>query len=270
MARMRALSIAGSDPSGGAGIQADLRAFAAYGCHGMAVPVALTAQSALRVTGARGLDAPFVLEQIAVLLADAPPAAAKTGMLFDAATVRAVADAWGRARAIPLVVDPVLVATSGARLLAPEAEGELVRSILPLADLATPNVLEAAALAGVAVGDAASAVQAGRRILELGPGAVLVKGGHLGGAEAVDVLVVRGTLEPALFARPRISPGRRFHGAGCALSAAITAGLARGLGLRAAVEVAVRYVHAALLAGREEAPGVYVADHDVRVEGMPL
>jgi hydroxymethylpyrimidine/phosphomethylpyrimidine kinase len=244
-----ALTIAGSDSGGGAGIQADLRTFHQFGVFGTSVVVAVTAQNTRGVRSVHAVPAEMVQDQLTALAEDLPPAALKTGMLASAALVRQVAGAirefgWSR-----LVVDPVMVATSGDRLLEPGAEAVLLEHLLPLAALVTPNLEEAAILSGQTVHDVASMEHAGRRILESGAAAVLVKGGHLATATLVDVLVTaRGVRR---FAHPRI-PTTSTHGTGCTLSAAITAGLALGRDLDVAVSDALDYIQRALAA----APGL--------------
>ncbi len=223
-----ALTVAGSDPSGGAGIQADLKTFGALGVYGTAVLTALTAQNTRGVTGVHPVPAAFVGEQIATLLDDVTVHAAKTGMLGTAGVVREVAAALAARAAGPLVVDPVMVATSGDRLVDDDAVAAVRDVLLPVADLVTPNVPEAAALLGVAPATSVDelAVHA-ERLLELGPGAVLAKGGHLGGAESVDVLATADGV--VVTRRPRVDT-RATHGTGCTLSSAIAALTARGRG----------------------------------------
>jgi len=244
-----ALTIAGSDPSGGAGIQADLKTFHAFGVYGEAVIAALTAQNTRGVTGVHGVPPEFVVLQLEAVLDDIPPDAAKTGMLATAALVEAVAATLAARGPGLLVVDPVMVATSGDRLLDEDAVDAVRRLLLPLAAVATPNTPEAEVLTGIRVRDEASAAEAGRRILDLGARAVLVKGGHGGGAEAVDVLVTPAGVRR--MARPRLAT-TSTHGTGCTLSAALAAGLALGLPLEEAAEAARDYLHRALLA----APGL--------------
>lgn len=220
-----ALSVAGSDPSGGAGIQADLKTFSAHGVYGTAVLTALTAQNTRGVTGVHPVPADFVAEQIATLLDDVRVHAVKTGMLGTAAVVRAVAAGLSGQVAGPVVVDPVMVATSGDRLVDDDAIAAVRDLLLPVADLVTPNVPEAAALLGLPeAGTAAELPAQARALLELGPRAVLLKGGHLGGDESVDVLATPTGVVTTT--RRRIAT-RATHGTGCALSAAIAARLAR-------------------------------------------
>ena len=244
-----ALTIAGSDSGGGAGIQADLKTFHQFGVYGTSVIVALTAQNTRGVRSVHTVPPAMVRDQLAAVAEDLAPAALKTGMLASASLVRQVADAiraygWSR-----LVVDPVMVATSGDRLLDADAEAVIRESLLPLAAVVTPNLEEAAILAQMEVVDAASMEDAGRRLLASGAAAVLVKGGHLPGDTLVDILVTpRGTRR---FSHPRV-PTTSTHGTGCTLSAAITAGLALGRPLEAAVAEALEYVHRAIVA----APGL--------------
>lgn len=244
-----ALTIAGSDSGGGAGIQADLKTFHQFGVYGTSVIVALTAQNTRGVRSVHAVPACMVQDQLAAVAEDLPPDAVKTGMLANAALVRQVSDAihgygWTR-----LVVDPVMVATSGDRLLEPDAEALIREALLPLAAVVTPNLHEAAILAQMEVNDEASMEAAGRRILGLGARAVLVKGGHLPGDVLVDIMVTSKGAQR--FSHQRVAT-TSTHGTGCTLSAAITAGLALGQPLDKAVPTALDYVHRALLA----APGL--------------
>ncbi len=220
-----ALSIAGCDPSGGAGIAADLKTFAALEVYGTVVVSALTAQSTRGVTGVHPVPAAFVEQQLDTLLDDLTVHATKIGMLPDAGAVGAVADVLGRREVGPVVCDPVMVATSGDALADDGAVRALRERLLPLADLVTPNAPEAAALLGTSVADDEQGLaEQARALLDLGPAAVLVKGGHLEGAESVDVLVTAaGT---TLTRRPRVATAST-HGTGCTLSSALAALLAR-------------------------------------------
>jgi hydroxymethylpyrimidine/phosphomethylpyrimidine kinase len=245
-----ALTIAGSDPSGGAGIQADLKTFAALGVYGASVITALTAQNTRGVTAVHTVPAPFIAAEIEAVASDLDIRATKTGMLGDRATVEGVAAGIRRFRLSPLVVDPVMVATSGDVLIEPEAIDAVRTILLPLASLITPNLHEAARMLdeGVAATETEMMRQA-VRLLKLGPKAVLVKGGHGSGDEAVDVLVSAAG-ETLRLAKPRIAT-RHTHGTGCTLSAAIAAHLALGASLGAAVARAKEYLWQALLAGRD-------------------
>jgi hydroxymethylpyrimidine/phosphomethylpyrimidine kinase len=225
-----ALTIAGSDPSGGAGIQADLKTFHQFGVYGEAVIAAVTVQNTARVERVESLSAELVTRQIRALLDDIPPDAAKTGALGSAEIVRAVA-AEAREFTFPLVVDPVMVSTHGIPLLAEPALRALYDELLPWAALVTPNLPEAAALSGLEVGDVDGMRRAAERIAASGARAVLVKGGHLAG-DPVDVLFSGGHWFE--FTATRVNT-RHTHGTGCAYSAAITAGLALGWDLPEAV-----------------------------------
>ncbi len=218
----RVLTVASSDSGGGAGIQADLKAFARCGAHGMSAIVALTAQNTLGVTAVHELPPQFVRAQIDAVLDDIGADAVKTGMLFSAPLIEAVAQALAP-RALPLVVDPVMVASSGSRLLREDAVGTLVARLFPLATVITPNLLEARALTGMATEDRAALAQ---RLAAMGAPAVVVTGGH--GAEPVDHLF-DGSRHIAIPV-PR-HPVAATHGAGCTHSAALAAGLAAGLPL---------------------------------------
>lgn len=249
-----ALTIAGTDSGGGAGVAADLKTFADHGVWGMCAVTAVTAQNTVGVQAAVILDPGMVVAQIASVASDIGVTAAKTGMLGNAAVIRAVAKARAGLLPGPLVVDPVAVATTGAVLLDEDGIPALRHDLLPLADLVTPNLAEAAALTGVAaIIDRPGMVAAGRTILSWGPGAVLVKGGHLAGPEAPDLLLVRGE-EPRWLEGRRVA-GRNTHGTGCVLSAAITARLARGEDLPAAVAAAKTYVARGIAAGVELGAG---------------
>ncbi len=256
-----ALTIAGSDSGGGAGIQADLKTFQQFGVFGTSVIVALTAQNTRGVLAVETVSEAMVAAQLAALAEDLPPDALKTGMLADAGTVRLVAKAirdngWG-----PVVVDPVMVSTSGHRLLTLEAEEVLRGSLLPLAAVVTPNLDEAAILTGRAVHDVQSMERAGETLLSFGAGASLVKGGHLNGADVTDVLV---TAEGSRrFARERIAT-TSTHGTGCTLSSAIAAGLALGRDLETAVDDALDFVHRAIAAAPGLGGGHGPLDHTVQ------
>jgi hydroxymethylpyrimidine/phosphomethylpyrimidine kinase len=233
-----ALTIAGSDPSGGAGIQADLKTFHQFGVYGEAVIATVTVQNTLRVEHVESLSPQWVTSQIRAVLEDMPPAAAKTGALGSSAVVRAVAE-LAREFAFPLVVDPVLMSTHGTPLLAEDA---LRDDLLPLATLITPNLHEAAVLSGLDVRDVDGMRRAAERIATLGAKAVLVKGGHLTDT-AVDILLFEGQWFE--FPAERVNT-RHTHGTGCAYSAAITAGLALGWDLPEAVRRAKLWITEAI------------------------
>ncbi len=236
-----ALTIAGSDPSGGAGIQADLKTFHQFRVYGAGAITLVTVQNTLGVSRIECLPADLVAQQIEAVISDIPPAAAKTGALGNKDIIAAVAEKASAFR-FPLVVDPVMISKHGAPLLAPDAVDFLKTRLLPRAFLVTPNLQEAEQLAGTAVRDIASMRAAAQRIAEFGPQAVLVKGGHLAG-DAVDVLLHTGAFLE--FTAPRIAT-RHSHGTGCAYSAAITALLARGSALPDAVDRAKRFITEAI------------------------
>lgn len=243
-----ALTIAGSDSSGGAGIQADLKTFTALGVYGASVVTALTAQNTRGVSGVLGVPSAFIVRQVEAVAADLDVRAVKTGMLGDAATVAAVAAILARHSLGPRVVDPVMVATSGDVLLEHDAIEVVRHVLLPLADLATPNLDEAAKLLVRPVARTIAEVEAQAvSILALGPRAVLLKGGHGDGDQAVDVLVTAAGHKWHL-ALPRIDT-RNTHGTGCTLSAAIAAFLALGLPLDEAVRRGKAFVWQALTHG---------------------
>ncbi|MEO8633870.1 MAG: bifunctional hydroxymethylpyrimidine kinase/phosphomethylpyrimidine kinase [Gemmatimonadales bacterium] len=244
-----ALTIAGSDSGGGAGIQADLKTFQQFGVFGTSVIVALTAQNTRGVRAVHAVPAAMVTDQLAVLAEDLSPDAVKTGMLATAALVAQVAEAIARYRWTNYVCDPVMVASSGDRLLDADAETVMRDHLLPLASLVTPNLDEAALLTGLEVSDPAGMEIAGHALRELGAGAALVKGGHLNGLIMTDVLVTAQGVRH--FSRRRIDTSST-HGTGCTLSAAITAGLATGQPMTAAVADGLDYVARAL----QSAPGL--------------
>jgi hydroxymethylpyrimidine/phosphomethylpyrimidine kinase len=241
-----AVAIAGSDSSGGAGIQADLKTFSALGVYGASVITALTAQNTRGVSGIHDVPPDFIGAQIDAVFSDLDVGAVKIGMLSQPRTIEAVAAGLDRHGQHAVVLDPVMIAASGDRLITPEAIEVLRGVLLPRALLVTPNLPEAAALLDAPIArDETEMRRQAERILALGPRAVLLKGGHAGGAESVDILV-----EPNAVAR--VGGGRvatdNTHGTGCTLSAAIAAGLAQGLELAAAVRQAKAYVLAAIAA----------------------
>ena len=246
MSPPRALTIATSDSGGGAGIQADLKTFSALGVYGASVITALTAQNTKGVTAIHDVPAEFVAAQIDAVFADLDVGAVKIGMLGNAAAAGVVAAGLDRHRPRHVVLDPVLVASSGHRLMDPAALDILKQALIPRALVLTPNLPEAAALLGAAPAENEGAMLAqARALIALGAKTVVLKGGHASGTESVD-LVVDGNGAVALPSR-RIA-FRNTHGTGCALSAAIAAGLAKGMGVGAAVRAAKHYVHAAIAA----------------------
>jgi hydroxymethylpyrimidine/phosphomethylpyrimidine kinase len=244
-----ALTIAGSDSGGGAGIQADLKTFHQFGVFGTTVVCAVTAQNTRGVTAWEALPASLVAAQIDAVAVDLPPGGVKTGMLGSAELVATVADGITRHGLPHYVLDPVMVATSGDRLLEPLAERLIVERLVPLAMLVTPNLDEARILVEDDVTTPDAMERAGRSLLRRGAKAALIKGGHLAGDHVVDVLVTPNGARR--YTHPRIAT-RSTHGTGCTLSAAITAGLALGRPLEQAVEDALDFVHRAIAA----APGL--------------
>ncbi len=238
-----ALTIAGSDSGGGAGLQADLKTFHQFGVFGTSVLTAITAQNTRGVTAVHPVPPAVVEAQIDALAADLAPAATKSGMLATAELVTTVARGLTRHGISEYVLDPVMVATSGDRLLSREAETLVGRALVPLARVVTPNLDEAGILAGEPVRTEADMLRAGRRLLEMGARAALVKGGHGTGEDVVDLLITpEGTRR---FTHTRLST-RSTHGTGCTLSAAVTAGLALGRPLERAVADALDFVHRAI------------------------
>jgi hydroxymethylpyrimidine/phosphomethylpyrimidine kinase len=243
-----ALTIAGSDSSGGAGIQADLKTFSAFGVYGASVIVALTAQNTHGVQGVHSVPPDFVAQQMTSVLSDLDVGAIKTGMLATTEIVETVVAGLAQAAGRPLVVDPVMVATSGDVLLDPKAVDAVRRRLLPLATVITPNIPEAAVLLGSGQAESeAEVIAQAKALLELGARAVLVKGGHGSDNTAVDILASASGIDR--FAQPRLDT-RHTHGTGCTLSAAIAALLAQGVALRPAVERAKAYVWQGLEHGR--------------------
>ena len=239
-----ALTVAGSDSSGGAGIQADLKTFAALGVYGASVITALTAQNTQGVTGIHQVPADFVTAQIDAVFADLAVGAVKIGMVAELSVIGAIQAGLARWRPKHVVLDPVMVATSGDRLLKAEAVDALRTRLIPLASVITPNLPEAAALLDEAVAATESAIaDQGKRLLALGSRAVLIKGGHGEGAESIDYLVTGGGT--MALPAPRVAT-RNTHGTGCSLSSAITAGLAKGEDMESAVRNAKAWVSAAI------------------------
>ena len=264
MSIRKALTIAGSDSGGGAGIQADLKTFAAFGVYGCSVLTAVTAQNTQQVTAVEPVSPDMVRRQLEAVLSDIRPDALKTGMLANAAIIRAVASSLQQSRAIPLVVDPVMISKSGNPLLEPEATAMLRELLVPLADLITPNIPEAEALTDNALRDDEDLERAARKLRAMGARAVLIKGGHRlhlqseRGHEVIDLFydgrefhTIRG---------PRVTTPHT-HGTGCTLSAAIAAGLAQGLELHPAILQARVYLTKALEAGFAVGQGISPVHH---------
>lgn len=247
--KARALTIAGSDPGGGAGIQADLKTFAAFGVYGLSAVTSVTVQNTLGFRGALAMPPAVVAEQVDAGLSDIGADAVKTGMLVSAPVVRAVAGRLRAGRVKKLVVDTVLCAKDGSPLLEPRAVAALIKELLPLAMVATPNAPEAERLTGIKVKTPEDARRAARAIRAMGPAFVLLKGGHLDGPVCEDILFDGDSF--AALRSPR-SNSRHTHGTGCTLSAAIAAGLALKLDAPSAVRRAKRYVTGAI----NHAPGL--------------
>lgn len=252
-----ALTIAGSDSSGGAGIQADLKTFSALGVFGMSAITAVTAQNTLGVNAIRELDEAIIDAQIAAIYDDIVVGAVKVGMLSSAIIVQTVADALSRYGAKHIVVDPVMVSKSGSRLLRPEAMNALKDMLFPLAEVVTPNLLEASEIAGFAVTNRQGMEEAARVIHDLGPKYVVVKGGHLDGP-ACDILFDGHTF--ACFENERINT-IHTHGTGCTFSSAIAAGLAQQLSVEASVRRAKQYITGAIRHGFSLGQGVGPTHH---------
>jgi len=240
-----ALTIAGSDSGGGAGVQADLKTFHQFGVFGTSVLVAVTAQNTRGVRGVHPIPVDVVQQQLDAVADDLFPAAVKTGMLATSKLVETVARAIQDRRFPNYVLDPVMVATSGDRLLDVDAEQSVAHHLVPLATLVTPNVEEAEILARVAIETVEHMEHAARALVRMGAHAALIKGGHLPGDEVVDVLAVAGRDDVRSFRRPRID-STSTHGTGCTLSSAITAALALGRELDDAVQVGLQFVHRAI------------------------
>jgi hydroxymethylpyrimidine/phosphomethylpyrimidine kinase len=232
-----ALTIAGSDPSGGAGIQADLKTFHQFRVYGEAVITLITVQNTTTLSRVYCVPPDLVSEQIRAVLSDIPPGAVKLGALGDVEIITAVAAALSETTA-PIIVDPVMIGKHGAALMQPDAMDAFKRLLLPRAFLVTPNAPEAAALCGRPVENCEDARTAAQSLVDMGARAALIKGGHLEGDMAVDVLL---TDRFSTFSERRI-PSRHTHGSGCTYAAAITAGIARGSALEKAVASAKRFV----------------------------
>lgn len=250
---VRVLSIAGSDSGGGAGIQADLKTFSALGCYGMTAITALTAQNTQGVRAIHGVPAEMLRAQIDAVVEDIGVDAVKIGMLHAPEIVHVVAEALRRHRMPHVVLDPVMVATSGDRLMAEDTVAVLVAQLFPLAEVITPNLDEAAWLLGRSLKSAGALEGAAADLLALGAPAVLLKGGHLAGERVTDWLATQDGVRRS-FQSPRIA-SQNVHGTGCTLSSAMAAYLACGLALPQAVEQARAYVFGAIAAGAEVRTG---------------
>ena len=268
MSLPRLLIIAGSDSSGGAGIQADIKTASAFGVYAMTAITAITAQNTTGVAAVQALPPEMVRQQIIACLSDIGADAIKTGMLANAAIVRVVAETLAEyAPGIPLVVDPVMVATSGAALLKPDAEKTIIKRLIPLASLVTPNIPETKKLTGMVRAARASLRAAANKILAMGAQAVLIKGGHSTKATIDDMLVWENG--ESIYGFPRIKT-RNTHGTGCTLASAIAAGLAKGLPLPLAVAKAREYVQAAIASAPGFGKGHGPLNHMVQWQGRPV
>ncbi len=249
----RTLTIAGSDSGGGAGIQADLKTFSALGCYGMSVITALTAQNTVAVTSIHEVRTDFIASQIDAVLDDIGADAVKIGMLHTPEVIETVAEKLRHYRIEKIVLDPVMISKSGARLLREDAVKALERELFPLALCITPNLFEASALVGRKIADIRGMEEAARELLDYGPASVIVKGGHLEGESNADCLAVRddrGSVSIRWYEGKQISTANN-HGTGCTFSSAICAFLARGEDLYSAVDKAKDYISRAIRAGAE-------------------
>lgn len=244
----RVLTIAGSDSGGGAGIQADLKTFSALGCYGMSVITALTAQNTTGVTGIHAVPAAFAAQQMAAVLGDIGVDAVKIGMLYSAELIESVADSLKRHNVNIIVLDPVMVAQSGDKLLQEEAIEALRRFLIPLATVVTPNLPEAEVLVGREIDGLDGMQKAAKALTELGCRSSLVKGGHMETPESTDVLFIGGENRFVVLPDRRV-PSPNTHGTGCTLSSAIAAHLAKGLDIETAVRQAKQYIAGAIRAG---------------------
>ncbi len=262
-----ALTIAGSDSSAGAGIQADLKTFSALGVYGLTAVTCVVAETPGKVQRIQGVDADMVAEQVELLLENFPVGAIKTGLLYSGEVVARVAASLRAAQtrsgpAIPLVIDPVMVATSGDLLLCKDAIAVYERELFPLASLVTPNRDEAATLLGCQITDLAAMRDAGQQLLAKYGVPVLLKGGHLGGNEAVDLFCMHNVVREF---RAPFTRGVQAHGTGCTYSAAITAGLASGVSLEEAIAQGKRFVSGAIARhfawSRADGSSLHALDH---------
>ncbi len=263
----RALTIAGSDSGGGAGIQADLKTFTAFQVYGLSVLTAITAQNTLGVQGVETLPPDFVTLQIRSVLSDIGADAGKTGMLATNEIVAAVAEGVREFQLPNLVVDPVMVSATGHRLLDEDAVEAVKTLLFPLATVVTPNLDEATILWGEKVKDLNGMKEAAKAIKALGPRYVLVKGGHLSGPKILDVLYDGKRFEVWDIAK---IPTEHTHGSGCTISAAIAAGLAKGHEVKEAVDTAQRYIHAAIRTAVKIGKGKGPVNHLAKVEGSDV
>lgn len=248
------LTIAGSDSGGGAGIQADLKTFSALGCFGTSVITAVTAQNTMGVRAVHGIPAEMIKDQLQAVLEDIAPVAIKIGMINRAEVVQVIEkEIKAYTKQVPVILDPVMVATSGHRLIEPDTINELIAKLFPIVSLVTPNIDEAVILADQEIYNLDDMIAAGRKIIEKGAKAVFVKGGHLAGPVIYDVLIA-GNDAPVILESAFIN-SKNLHGTGCTLSSAIAAEMAKGNDLLAAIKNAKNYISNALQAGSEVKTG---------------
>ena len=244
------LTIAGSDCSGGAGIQADIKAISALGGYAASAITAITVQNTCGVTGIHPVPASYVKARIEAVMTDIKPSAIKIGMINDVEIVKAIAESIKEYKPKFVVFDPVMVSTSGCKLIEDKAIEAIKEELIPLSTIITPNLSEAMVLTGDSISDAASMTAAGNKILESGCGAVLIKGGHLEGNDMCDVLCIKGENTPYIYTASKIS-SKNTHGTGCTLSSSIATYLALGETLQEAVRKAKDYVHKGILNGKD-------------------
>lgn len=256
------LTIAGSDSSGGAGVQADLKTFSAIGTYGMSVITAITAQNTQGVFLVEDLSEEIIRKQIEVVFEDIEPAAVKIGMVSSPGTIAAIVETLKRYNPKYLVVDPVMISKSGYYLLKPEAKKSLIEELIPMAYIITPNTLEAEEISGMKIETVDDMREVGEKILELGPKYVLMKGGHLEG-DAVDVLIGKDTFE--IFKQERLDR-KNTHGTGCTLSSAITSHLALGYDIKEAVRLSKEYITEAIRHSFDIGKGVGPVNHFYKFE----
>lgn len=260
--RVPTLTIAGSDSSGGAGIQADLKTFSAIGTYGMSVITAITAQNTEGVFAVEELSREIIKKQIQVIFADIEPAAVKIGMVSSAEIILDIVEMLKRYNPKYLVVDPVMISKSGYSLLKPEAKGNLIKYLIPMAYLITPNVPEAEEITGIEIKSLDDMKMVGEKILALGPKYVLMKGGHLEG-DAIDVLIGKDVFE--VYKSKRINK-KNTHGTGCTISSAITAHLALGYDIKEAVALSKKYITEAIEHSFDIGHGVGPVNHFYKFE----
>lgn len=244
------LTIAGSDCSGGAGIQADIKTISALGCYAASAITAVTVQNTCGVSAIHPIPAEYVKSQIEAVMTDIKPEAVKIGMINDVEIVRAIASSIKTYRPKFVVFDPVMVSTSGCKLIEDKAIEAIKNELIPLSTIITPNLKEAIVLTGDNISHAGSMIEAGRKILNYGCHSVLVKGGHLDGDDMCDVLCINGDSNPYTFTARKID-SHNTHGTGCTLSSAIATNLALGYTLQEAVNRAKEYVYKGILTGKD-------------------